>query len=86
MQPFPLLVIALADWLKRCQQNVICYLVEENRVLQEQFIGQRLLLADDQRIRLAVEPGTLAAGCLRELLARVGPSRAAGSDHDTQTG
>ena len=61
MQPFPLLVIDLADWLKHRQQNVICYLIEENRVLQEQFIGQRLLLTDDQRIRLAVSAGV--PGC-----------------------
>jgi hypothetical protein len=33
LQPFHLLVIALASWLNRQQQMVIDYLIEENRVL-----------------------------------------------------
>ena len=37
MQPFYLLVIALAGWLNRHQQVVIDYLIEENRVLKEQL-------------------------------------------------
>jgi len=32
IQPFHLLVIALAGWLNRHQQDVIDYLIEENRV------------------------------------------------------
>ena len=36
IQPFHLLVIALAGWLNRHQQAVIDYLIEENRVLKEQ--------------------------------------------------
>jgi hypothetical protein len=43
LQPFHLLVIALAGWLSRQQQAVIDYLIEENRVLKEQLEGQRLL-------------------------------------------
>jgi hypothetical protein len=35
IQPFHLLVIALAGWLNRHQQAVIDYLIEENRVLKE---------------------------------------------------
>jgi hypothetical protein len=35
VQPFHLLVIALAGWLNRQQQAVIDYLIEENRVLEE---------------------------------------------------
>ena len=42
IQPFHLLVIALAGWLNRHQQSVIDYLIEENRVLKEQLEGQRL--------------------------------------------
>jgi len=41
IQPFHLLVIALAGWLNRHQQAVIDYLIEENRVLKEQLEGQR---------------------------------------------
>ena len=39
IQPFHLLVIALAGWLNRQQQVVIDYLIEENRVLKEQLGG-----------------------------------------------
>ena len=35
IQPFHLLVIALAGWLNRHQQAVINYLIEENRVPDE---------------------------------------------------
>jgi len=52
IQPFHLLVIALAGWLNRQQQAVIDYLIEENRVLKDQLEGQRLRFADEQRIRL----------------------------------
>jgi len=44
IQPFHLLVVALAGWLNRHQQNVIDYLIEENRVLKDQLEGQRLRL------------------------------------------
>ncbi|RKY20579.1 MAG: hypothetical protein DRQ55_07150 [Planctomycetota bacterium] len=39
----------------RRQQQVIEYLVEENRVLKEQLGGRRLRLSDDQRRRLAAK-------------------------------
>ena len=55
IQPFHLLVIALAGWLNRQQQVVIDYLIEENRVLKEQLEGQRLRFTDEQRMRLAVK-------------------------------
>jgi len=42
LQPFQLLVIALAGWLNRQQQAVIDYLIEENRVLKDQLEGKRL--------------------------------------------
>ena len=45
IQPFHLLVIALAGWLNRQQQAVIDYLIEENRVVKEQLEGQRWKLA-----------------------------------------
>lgn len=40
--PFHLLLIVLAGWLGRHQQAVIDYLIEENRVLEQQLEGQRL--------------------------------------------
>ena len=37
-----ILVVALAGWLNRQQQDVIEYLQEENRVLCEHLMGKRL--------------------------------------------
>ncbi len=55
IQSFHLLVISMAGWLNRHQQDVIDYLIEENRVLKEQLEGLRLRFTDEQRIRLAVK-------------------------------
>ncbi|MGB2820860.1 MAG: hypothetical protein WBF17_07760 [Phycisphaerae bacterium] len=49
------LVIALAGWLNRQQQDVVSYLAEENRVLREQLNGKRIRFTDDQRRRLAAK-------------------------------
>jgi hypothetical protein len=37
LESFP--VISMAGWLNQKQQQVIDYLVEENRVLREQVVG-----------------------------------------------
>ena len=49
------------------QQQVVEYLLEENRVLREQIGSRRMRFNDDQRCRLAVKAKTLG----RKLLARV---------------
>jgi hypothetical protein len=67
IQPFHLLVIAVAGWLNRQQQVVIDYLIEENRVLKEQVEGQRLRFTDEQRMRLAVKAKGLGRRLLDEL-------------------
>ena len=61
------LLVFFAGWINRHQQNVIDYLVEENRVLREQLNGQRLRLTDTQRRRLAAKGHRLG----RRLLERV---------------
>jgi putative transposase len=73
IQPFHLLVIALASWLERHQQAIIDYLIEENRVLKEQLEGQRLRFTDEQRIRLAVKAKALGRQLLDELETLVTP-------------
>ena len=73
IQPFHLLVIALAGWLTRQQQVVIDYLIEESRVLKEQLEGQRLRFTDEQRIRLAVKAKVLGRRALDELETLVTP-------------
>ena len=44
---------ALAGWLDDQQQDVIAYLIEENRILRGQLAGRILRLSDEQRCRLA---------------------------------
>ena len=48
------LVLALAGWVTRHQENRIDYLREENRVLREHLGPRPLRLTDAQRRRLAV--------------------------------
>jgi hypothetical protein len=64
IQPFHLLVIAVAGWLNYQQQATIDYLLEENRVLKDQLKGQRLRFTDEQRIRLAVKAKVLSRLCM----------------------
>jgi transposase InsO family protein len=47
------LIAMVAGWLQRHQQQVIAYLLAENRVLKAQLGGRRLRLTDAERRRLA---------------------------------
>jgi hypothetical protein len=49
IDPFSFLVVSLAGWMNQHQQHVIQYLIEENRVLREQFGHRRMRFNDDQR-------------------------------------
>ena len=73
LQPFHLLVIALAGWINRDQQAVIDYLIEENRVLKNQLEGRRLRFTDEQRIRLAVKAKAVDRRLLKEIETMVTP-------------
>ncbi len=73
IQPFHLLVVALAGWLNRNQQAVIDYLIEENRVLKDQLEGQQLQFTDDQRRRLAAKAKVLGRRLLDEIETLVTP-------------
>ena len=55
LQPWQLILVILASWVNRQQQEVIEYLRTENAVLKEKFGKKRILLTDDQRRRLAVK-------------------------------
>ena len=55
LQPWQLLLVALAGWINRQQQDVIEYLQEENRVLRSKLKGKRIRFTDDGRRRLAVK-------------------------------
>jgi len=67
LDPFQFVVIAVAGWMNQHQQQVVEYLLEENRVLRKQIGSRRMRFNDDQRRRLAVKAKTLG----RNLLARV---------------
>ena len=58
------LVVTLAGWIQRHQQDVIEYLREENRVLREQLGRRRLIFTDAQRRRLADRAKALEASTL----------------------
>ncbi|MCZ6652286.1 MAG: hypothetical protein O7D91_04585 [Planctomycetota bacterium] len=55
LNPWHILVIAMAGWMNREQGAVIEYLKEENRVLCELLGAKRPRLNDDQRRRLAAK-------------------------------
>jgi len=52
-----LLLATFSAWVGRQQSAVIAYLIEENRILKEQFEsgGRRLRFTDYQRRRLAAK-------------------------------
>ena len=73
LSPVRLLLVTLAGWINRQQQEVIEYLVEENRVLIEQLSGRRVRLTDDQRRRLAARGHRLGRRVLRQVATIVTP-------------
>jgi len=72
-QTWQFIVLALAGWLNRQQQDIVAYLSEENRVLREQLKGKRLRFTDDQRRRLAAKGKALGSKVLREVCTLVTP-------------
>lgn len=68
-----LVLMALAGWINRQQQDVIDYLREEVRVLRELQGRKRLRFSDDQRLRLARKAKRLGLSRLKEVAAIVSP-------------
>jgi len=68
-----LILVALAGWINRQQQDVIEYLQEQVRVLREMQGGKRLRFSDDQRRRLAQKAKRLGLSGLKEVAAIVSP-------------
>ena len=73
LQPFHVLVVALAGWLNRQQQAIIDYVIEENRVLKQQLEGQRPRFTNAQRRRLALKAKILGRRLLDEIETLVTP-------------
>src|SRR5215510_3086933 len=61
------LIATVAGWLQRHQQQVITYLLAENRVLKAQLGGRRLHLTDSDRWHLAELAYPLGRTRLKEL-------------------
>ena len=68
-----LVLAALTGWLDRQEQEVLRYLIEENRLLRRQLRGRRLQLTDDDRRRLAVCAYRLSRRKLSEIATIVTP-------------
>ena len=49
-----LVMVVVAGWMNRQQQDVIAYLQEENRILRSRLTGKTLRLTDRERRRLGV--------------------------------
>ena len=71
--PFSFIVVSFAGWMNQPQQQVIEYLMEENRVLREQMGARRMRFSDDQRRRLAVKAKKLGRKLLSEVARIVTP-------------
>jgi putative transposase len=67
------LIVMVAGWLQRHQQQVITYLLAENRVLKAQLRGRRLRLTDTERCRLAALAHLLGRTRLNEVATLVTP-------------
>src|SRR5207249_10694174 len=71
--PSRLLLLTLAGWVNRHQQQVIDYLIEENRALREQLRARRIRLGDDQLRRPAAKGQRLGRRVLRQVATIVTP-------------
>ncbi len=73
LRPWQLLLVALAGWVNRQQQDVIAYIQEENRILQNKLKGKRIRCTNDERRRLAVKGKVLGLRVLRVVASIVTP-------------
>src|SRR5947209_18120280 len=73
LDPFSFLVVSIGGWINQRQQQVIEYLIEENRVLREQMGKHRMRFSDDQRCRLAARAKKLSRKILRQVATIVTP-------------
>jgi hypothetical protein len=67
LQPWHLLLLSVAGWVNRQQQDAIAYLRTENQILRENLGKKRILLNDDQRRRMAVKGKVLGHKLLGEV-------------------
>src|SRR4029434_1036184 len=68
-----LLIAMVAGWLQRHQQQVITYLLAENRVVNARLGGRRLRLTDTERQRLAALAHPIGCTHLKAMATLVTP-------------
>ncbi len=73
LQSWQLLLVFLAGWINRQQQDVIAYIQEENRILKGKLKGKRIRFTDNERRRLAVKGKVLGRKVLRQVASIVTP-------------
>lgn len=73
LHPWQFLLIGVAGWINRSQNDAIEYLRAENQVLREIVGKKRILLNDDQRRRLAVKGKVLGRKLLEHIATLVTP-------------
>ena len=74
LDPFSFLVVSIAGWMNQHQQQVIEYLIEENRVLREQIGNRRMRFTNSQRCRLAAKAKKLSRTILEHIATIVTPA------------
>jgi len=67
------LLMTVAGWVNRKQQDAIEYLKEENRVLREHLGSRRIRFSNEQRRRLAAKAKALGKEGLKEIAGLVTP-------------
>jgi len=75
MQPdlLQLLLMTIAGWVNRNQQDAIEYLKGENRVLREHLGSRRIRFSNEQRRRLTAKAKALGSEGLKEIADLVTP-------------
>ncbi len=73
LHPWHFLILTVSAWVNREQEQIIEYLLVENRVLREKLGAGRILLNDDQRRRLAIKGQALGRKVLSSLTTIVTP-------------
>jgi hypothetical protein len=73
LQPWQILLLILAGWINKHQQDVIDYLFAENRILREKIGPKRILLNDEQRRKSAIKGKILGRKVLNDICSIVTP-------------
>ena len=68
LPPWQLLLLVLAGWVNRQQQDVVEYLLAENRILRQKLGKKRILLTEEQRRCLAIKGKILGRKMLEQVV------------------